>query len=108
MESIPPQSTPMATGILFFIEGLCGYEVSPILLLIFKDTQALIIAAFLFNVLSVSLLWSFGIKESFKFYLSRGRYEEANLEVERVMKINNCPIDQVAEVKRLIGVLELL
>lgn len=58
------------------------------------------------NALAVLMLWGFGIKESLKFYLARGRYEEGNIELERISRINGFDLDKVAEIIRKISLLE--
>lgn len=79
----------LVSGVVFFTEGVLGYVVSPILLLLTKSVMILAILAFTCNFLSVASLSIFQVKESFQFYLARGRYVEAEHEIERVLRINN-------------------
>lgn len=70
MEVISPSKVPIMTGVLFFLGGVCGYIFSPILLMVFKNTDTLIYSCMLLNIASIVLFAWAKPKEGVKFYLT--------------------------------------
>ena len=84
MEVISPSKIAIVTGILFFLEGVCGYIFSPILLILSKNTDTLIYSCMLLNISSLVLFaWS-RPREGVKFYLTHERFAEAKEEAQRI------------------------
>lgn len=89
MESVPPSKVIIITAILFFLEGVCGYIISPVLLLLFMNTDTLIISALVLNVFSLLLMIYLPPSEGIRFWLTHGKYELAITDAIRVLEYNN-------------------
>ena len=81
MEYMKPSKIPILTSILFFIEGICGYIISPILLMIFKQANSLVVTAVILNIASLSLFAYCRPNEGIKYLLSVEKFEKAKREI---------------------------
>jgi hypothetical protein len=75
MESVPPSRIADITGYLFFLEGVFGYIVSPILLLIWKNTSVLIITAGLMNLSAMVIMAWIKPGEGVRWFVTHGKFE---------------------------------
>jgi len=87
MEILPPSVAPSVSNNLFFMDGFI-FMLSPIMLLIFKDTRCLLILGSLINVASLIGLCMIRQGEAVKFLMTQGRFEEAIQETEKISAIN--------------------
>lgn len=94
---ISPSRIAIVTGILFFLEGVCGYIFSPILLMLSKNTDTLIYSSIILNISSLILFaWS-RPKEGVKFYLTHERFAEAKEEAHRIAEFNSKSAEKIIE-----------
>lgn len=70
---------PQVSNFLFFIDGFV-YILSPVILLIMRDTKWLLLVGMVMNVTSLIGLCVIQQDESVRWRLTKGRYEEARQE----------------------------
>jgi hypothetical protein len=81
MESISSSKIADITGYLFFLEGICGYILSPILLLFFKTTSSLVIGALSMNLAAMMIMMAIRPGEGPRFWLTHGKFMDAKQEI---------------------------
>ena len=89
MEIIPPTHSAFFSDLVLFLDGLI-FIISPILVMIFKNTSVLIYCALILGSLSLVSAILIRQQESVKFCLSRGRYAQAKVEAMKACEINKC------------------
>jgi hypothetical protein len=87
MECMPPSLAPQVSNYLFFLDGFV-YILSPVILLIMRDTKWLLLVGMVMNVASLIGLCVIQQDESVRWRLTKGRYEEARQETVKVARIN--------------------
>jgi hypothetical protein len=87
MEVLPPSVAPSVSNNLFFLDGFI-YMLSPLMLLLFKDTRSLLILGSIITVASLIGLLLVKQGEGVKFLMTQRRFEEAIRETERVAAVN--------------------
>ena len=83
MESISSSKIASITGYLFFLEGVCGYILSPVLLLMFKTTNSLVVGALSKNLAAMIIMMAIRPGEGPRFWLTHGKFKEAKEEIQR-------------------------
>ena len=97
MEVISPSKIAIVTGILFFLEGVCGYIFSPILLMLSKNADTLIYSCILLNISSLVLFFWSRPREGVKFYITHERFADAKEEARRIALFNGKSADLIVE-----------
>ena len=97
MECMPPSLAPRVSNYLFFIDGFV-YILSPVILLIMKDTKWLLLVGMVMNVTSLIGLCVIQQDESVRWRLTKRRYEEARKETLKVARINRWAVTDLEKV----------
>jgi hypothetical protein len=99
MECMPPSLAPQVSNFLFFLDGFV-YILSPVILLIMRDTKWLLLVGMVMNVASLIGLCVIQQDESVRWRLTKGRYEEARQETVKVARINQW---MAGDLERVLG-----
>ncbi len=73
MECMPPSLAPQVSNYLFFLDGFL-YMISPVILLVFKDTKWILIIGMVMNICSLVGLSIIRQQDSVRWCLTKGKY----------------------------------